>query len=60
VAVLLAVILPMTYGLNRLVNRFYPLKAAPEAEADGLDLYELGAEAYPEFTTHREHFRQRT
>lgn len=56
---LIVVILPMTYGLNRLLNRFYPQRVALEAEPDGLDLYELGAEAYPEFTTHREHFRQR-
>lgn len=58
-AALIVIILPMTYGLNRFLNRFQPQRAAPEAEPDGLDLYELGAEAYPEFTTHREHFRQR-
>jgi Amt family ammonium transporter len=58
-AALIVIILPMTSVLNRLLDRFQPQRVAPEAEADGLDLYELGAEAYPEFTTHREHFRQR-
>lgn len=56
---LIVIILPLAYGLNRLLNRFQPQRVAPEAEPDGLDLFELGAEAYPEFTTHREHFRQR-
>jgi Amt family ammonium transporter len=51
VATLLGVVLPMTYGLNWLVNRFYPQRVAGEAEREGMDLFELGAEAYPEFVT---------
>ena len=30
-----------------------------EGERQGLDLYELGAGAYPEFVTHTEEFTQR-
>jgi Amt family ammonium transporter len=54
VGALVAIVLPVTYGLNLLVNRFYPQRVAAEGEADGMDLHELGAEAYPEFITRRE------
>jgi Amt family ammonium transporter len=50
-ATLLGFVLPMTYGLNWLVNRFYRQKVALEGERQGMDLYELGAGAYPEFVT---------
>lgn len=59
VVALLAMVLPMTYSLNWLLNRFYPQRVAPEGESHGLDLYELGAGAYPEFVTRREDFRHR-
>jgi Amt family ammonium transporter len=52
-------VLPMTYSLNWLLNRFYPQRVSAEGEAHGLDLYELGAGAYPEFVIHREDVRQR-
>ena len=58
-ATLLGFVLPMTYGLNWLLNRIYPQRAAPEGERLGMDLYELGAGAYPEFVTHTEDFTQR-
>jgi Amt family ammonium transporter len=45
--------------LNRLLNRFLPQRVAPEGERQGLDLYELGAGAYPEFMTHTDEFLQR-
>ncbi len=51
--------LPLTYGLNLLLNRFYPQRVTPEGERQGMDLYELGAGAYPEFLTHSEEFTQR-
>jgi Amt family ammonium transporter len=54
IAVLLLFILPMTYALNWVLNRFYPQRVAAEGESQGLDLYELGAGAYPEFVIHRE------
>jgi Amt family ammonium transporter len=57
VATLLGFVLPMTYGLNWLLNRFYPYRVAVEGERQGMDLHELGAGAYPEFLTHNEEFR---
>ena len=59
VVTLVGFVLPMTYALNRLLNRFYPHRVAAEGEPHGLDLYELGAGAYPEFVTHREDYRPR-
>jgi Amt family ammonium transporter len=59
VATLLVLVLPMTYSLNWLLNRFYPQRVAADGEAHGLDLYELGAGAYPEFVTRRDDFRPR-
>lgn len=59
VATLLGFVLPVTYGLNLLLNRLSPMRAAAEGERQGLDLYELGAGAYPEFQTHTEDFMQR-
>lgn len=59
VAALLLLMLPLAFGLNRLLNRFYPMRISAEAEADGLDLSELGAGAYPDFVTRRDDFRPR-
>jgi ammonium transporter, Amt family len=59
VATLLGFVLPLTYGLNWLLNRFYPQRVAPEGERQGLDLYELGAGAYPDFMSHNEDLWQR-
>ncbi|HEV2491881.1 MAG TPA: ammonium transporter [Terriglobia bacterium] len=59
VATLLGFVLPMSYGLNWLLNRFYPQRVAVEGERQGMDLYELGAGAYPEFLTHTDEFTQR-
>jgi len=59
VATLLVFVLPMTYVLNWLLNRFYPQRVSADGEAHGLDLYELGAGAYPEFVTRRDDFRPR-
>jgi Amt family ammonium transporter len=58
-ATLLGLVLPITYGLNWLLNRLYPLRAGLDGERQGMDLHELGAEAYPEFVTHTEEFLQR-
>ena len=59
IATLLGFILPLTYGLNWLLNRVSPQRVAVEGERQGLDLYELGAGAYPDFMTHNEDFWQR-
>jgi Amt family ammonium transporter len=59
VATLLGFVLPVSYALNWLLNRFYPQRVAPEAERQGLDLHELGAGAYPDFMSHNEDLWQR-
>jgi Amt family ammonium transporter len=59
IATLLGCVLPLTYGLNWLLNRISPQRVAVEGERQGLDLFELGAGAYPDFQTHNEDFWQR-
>jgi Amt family ammonium transporter len=59
VATLLGFVLPLTYGANLLINRFYPYRVSVEGERQGLDLHELGAGAYPEFVTHGDEFLPR-
>ena len=59
IATLLGFIFPMTYGLNWLLNRFIPYRVSPDGERQGLDLHELGADAYPEFVVHSDEFMQR-
>jgi Amt family ammonium transporter len=56
VATLLGFVLPLTYGLNWLLNQFYPQRAPMEGERLGMDVNELGATAYPEFVIHTEEF----
>lgn len=51
-ATLIGFVLPLTYGLNRLQDRFRPQRVKPESERHGLDLSELGASAYPDLLTH--------
>lgn len=52
IATLLGFVLPMTYGLNWAVNRVYPYRVDREGERQGMDLYELGGGAYPDWVTH--------
>lgn len=59
IATLIGFVLPMTYGLNWILNRFYRLRVTAEGERQGLDLYELGAGAYPELLTHGDEFTYR-
>lgn len=59
VATLIGFVLPMTYGLNWLLDRLVGQRASPDAERQGMDLAELGAGAYPEFVTHTDDFMQR-
>ncbi len=59
VATLLGFVLPLTYCVNRLLNRFYPFRVSVEGERQGMDLHELGAGAYPEFITHTDEFLPR-
>ena len=59
IATLIGFVLPLTYGLNWALNRVYPQRVSVEGERQGMDLYELGAGAYPEFITHSEEFTER-
>lgn len=59
VATLLGFVFPLTYALNRLLNRISPQRAGPDGERQGMDLNELGANAYPELVTHQEDFTPR-
>ena len=59
IATLIGFMLPMTFGLNWLLNRFAGMRISPDAERQGMDLAELGAGAYPEFVTHTDDFMQR-
>jgi len=58
IATLIGFVLPLTYGLNFALNRVWPQRVAIEGERQGLDLYEFGAGAYPDFVTHSEEFGQ--
>ncbi len=54
ISTLVGFVFPMSYGLNWLLNRILPFRAAPEGDRQGMDLFELGAGAYPEFMIHRD------
>jgi Amt family ammonium transporter len=55
IATLLGFVFPLTYGLNWLLDWVHRQRVEKEGERQGMDLYELGGGAYPEFMTHDEH-----
>ena len=55
IATLIGFVFPLTYGLNWLLDLIHNQRVGPEGERQGMDLYELGGGAYPEFMTHDEH-----
>ena len=59
VATLLGFILPLTYSVNWTLARLVPYRVSSDGERQGLDLHELGADAYPEFVVHADEFLQR-
>lgn len=59
VATLLGFVLPLTYTLNWIANRFIPYRVDEHGELHGMDLHELGAGAYPEFVVHGDDSRRR-
>jgi Amt family ammonium transporter len=59
IAILIGFILPMTYGLNCLLGRVIPHRVSVDGERQGMDLHELGADAYPEFVVHADEWIQR-
>ncbi len=58
IATLLGFVLPLTYGLNWLLNRIHHQRVEREGELQGMDLFELGGGAYPEFEIHGDEFLQ--
>ncbi len=58
IATLLGFVLPLTYGLNWILNAVYRQRVEVEGEWRGMDLHELGAGAYPEFVVHSDDFIQ--
>ena len=54
IAALLGLVLPLIYLLFSLLNRFIPFRVEADGERIGLDLHELGGNAYPEFVVHRD------
>jgi Amt family ammonium transporter len=59
IATLLGFIFPFVYGINLALNRFIPFRVPPDGERQGMDLHELGANAYPELAGHIDDFMQR-
>jgi len=54
IATLLGVFLPAVYLLFELIHRLVPFRVDSDGERLGMDLYELGGGAYPEFVIHRD------
>lgn len=59
IATLLGFVLPLSFGLNWLLDRVYRQRVAREGELQGMDLFELGAGAYPELDIHGDEFLPR-
>jgi Amt family ammonium transporter len=59
VATLVGFVFPLTYGVNWAIDRIAPQRVGPEGERQGMDLHELGANAYPELASHLEDFLSR-
>ena len=54
IATLLGLVLPLLYLAFWLLNRVVPFRADADGERLGMDLYELGGGAFPEFVIHRD------
>ena len=54
VSALLGLMLPIIYGLFWLMDRVFAFRVEPDGERLGMDLHELGGNAYPEFVVHRD------
>lgn len=54
VSTLLGLMLPLAYLIFWLVNRVLVFRVDPDGERLGMDLHELGGNAYPEFVVHRD------
>ena len=54
IATLIGFVFPLAFGIVWMTSRFVPLRTTPEGDRQGMDLHELGANAYPEFMMHHE------
>ena len=54
ISALLGLILPCVYLILSGVNRIIAFRVEPDGERLGMDLHELGGNAYPEFVVHRD------
>ena len=54
VSALLGLMLPLMYFVFWIVNRIFPFRVDSDGERLGMDLHELGGNAYPEFVVHRD------
>ena len=54
VSALLGIVLPLVYLIFWLVNRVLVFRVDADGERIGMDLHELGGNAYPEFVVHRD------
>ena len=59
VAVLLGVMLPITYAAHLLLNLISRYRVDNDGDWQGMDIRELGAGAYPEFVIHADDFTPR-
>jgi ammonium transporter, Amt family len=54
VSTLLGIMLPLLYLVFSVMNRVIAFRVEPDGERLGMDLHELGGNAYPEFVVHRD------
>ena len=54
ISTLLGLVLPLVYLIFWLANRVLLFRVDPDGERIGMDLHELGGNAYPEFVVHRD------
>jgi ammonium transporter, Amt family len=59
IATLLGFVLPMTFGLNWILNRLHVQRVDRQGDRLGMDLRELGGGAYPEFVVRSDEYTQR-
>lgn len=58
-ATLVGFVFPLAYASNWILSRIVPYRVPLDGERQGMDLHELGANAYPELVSHLEDFQQR-
>ena len=54
ISALFGLVLPLVYFLFALLNRVQPFRVEADGERVGMDIHELGGNAYPEFVVHRD------